>query len=74
MIFAQIYNGQIQNTIILNNISSVCLFQNDPITEIPYDFVIQIDGMYPRPGIGWQFDGISFSAPILIPDDSGDGS
>lgn len=69
MIFAQISCGQIQNTIVLDDKSLLCLFLNDP-NGFPYDFVIQVDSMYPRPGIGWSFDGISFTAPIV--DDSED--
>ena len=48
MIFVQIKNGQVQNTITLEDESLVPLFQNDPNGN-PYDFVIKVDGMYPQP-------------------------
>jgi len=63
MVFAQIANGIIKNTILLNDISILNLFLNDPTTGQPYDFVLQIDFLYPRPAVGWTFDGISFQSP-----------
>lgn len=72
MIFAQIENGMIQNTIIVKDESSLDLFQNDPISGNPYDFIIRVDTMYPQPGIGWSFDGIMFTSPVQTVTDDGD--
>lgn len=66
MVFAQIVNGGVQNTIMLDDESMVGLFSADPLTGIPYDYLIRVDGIYPRPGIGWMFDGIVFTAPAAL--------
>lgn len=63
MIFAQIKNSLIQNTIELNNESLLHLFQNDPLTNDPYDIVLRIDEINPRPGIGYSYDGENFQSP-----------
>jgi hypothetical protein len=74
MIFAQISNGVIVNTIHLMDGTLLSLFQNDPSTGLPYDTVLQINFLYPQPGIGWIFDGIQFYPPPAAPDpdDGGD--
>ncbi len=66
MIFAQISNQFIVNTIILTDGSLVDLFLNDPSTGTPYDYVLRIDMVYPQPGINWSFDGIQFYPPSTI--------
>lgn len=63
MIFAQIKDGLVVNTITLDDASILSLFQNDPVSGEPYDHVLQIDFLYPRPGIGWTFDEIQFIPP-----------
>lgn len=68
MVFAQITNQLIQNTIILNDESLLNLFLND-INDNPYDYVLRIDMIYPQPGIGWTFDGIQFFPPDASADD-----
>lgn len=73
MIYAQIVNGVVVNTIILNDSSLLYLFLNDPTTESPFDYVLQINNLYPRPGINWTFDGIIFSPPIDYSDDNDSG-
>lgn len=73
MVFAQIYSGTILNTIILNDISLLPLFQTNPMTGLVYDEVLQIDTLYPRPGIGWTFDGIIFYPPMPTPEIDPDG-
>lgn len=62
MVYAQISSGIVRNTILLNDASLLSLFQNDP-SGTPYDYVLQIDQIYPRPGINWTFDGIVFAPP-----------
>ena len=64
MIFAQIKDQVIVNTILLNDYSLLSKFLYDPMTEEPYDEVLQVDTVYPQPGIGWTFDGIQFYPPI----------
>lgn len=71
MVFAQISNQQIMNTIVLQDESLLNLFLNDPMTDIPYDYVLRIDMIYPQPGIAWTFDGIQFWPPPQPPDDGG---
>lgn len=73
MIFAQIVNGNVVNTIIVASEDDIPLFQVDLSTGIPYDYVIRLDYLYPRPGIGWSFDGIQFYAPPPPPDPPDDG-
>lgn len=63
MVFVQIKNQIIINSIVIDDISLINLFKNDPITGEPYDYVLQVDSIYPQPGIGWSFDGITFTAP-----------
>jgi hypothetical protein len=68
MIYAQITNNTIMNTIILHDVSLLPFFQTDPNGN-PYDSVIQIDNIYPQPGINWWFDNILWNPPIV---DDGD--
>ena len=63
MVFAQIKDGVVQNTIVLNDNSLINLFNYNPTTSVPYDLVLQVDMLYPQPGIGWTFDGIMFAPP-----------
>lgn len=62
MIFAQIRNTYVVNTFILDDYSLLDYFLNDP-DDVPYDAVLQIDQIYPKPGIDWTFDGIIFIPP-----------
>jgi hypothetical protein len=66
MIFAQIMNGQVVNTIVLNNTVLLSDFANDPASGNPYDYIIQIDYVYPQPGIGWGFDGTAFYRNLTL--------
>lgn len=71
MVFAQIKNGVVKNTLVLNDASLLNLFLCDPVTGVPYDSILQIDQIYPRPGIGWTFDQIVFASPEI--EDVGSG-
>lgn len=62
MIYAQIRNNTIVNTLELEDSSLVSLFQNDS-NGVPYDSVQQIDALSPQPGIGWIFDNIGWNPP-----------
>lgn len=66
MIYAQITNNTIVNTINLDDASLLPLFNINPIYQQPYDMVLQIDHTYPQPGIGWMFDGIGFYYPSVL--------
>lgn len=71
MIFAQISNKKIVNTIELEDDSLLNLFKIDPSTGMDFDCVLQIDTIDPLPGIGWSYDkGIFIAPPIpgTIPD------
>lgn len=59
MIFAQIKDGLIVNTIVLDSSNDLSLFTSG------FDYVLQIDQQYPRPGISWSFDGIQFIPPPI---------
>jgi hypothetical protein len=58
MIFAQILNGIIMNTIILNDLSLIPLFTEG------FDSCIRIDQLSIQPSIGWTYDGTNFSPPV----------
>lgn len=65
MIYAQIRNSTVVNTIVLNDASLICLFSTDS-NGVPYDSLIQIDTLFPQPAIGWIYDGINFFYPSVI--------
>jgi hypothetical protein len=66
MIFAQIKNNTIINTIDLEDVSLLSLFQTDQNGN-PYDSVIQIDNIIPQPSIGWSFDNVNWNPPVAAP-------
>jgi hypothetical protein len=55
MIYAQILNGIVRNTIILENAIQIHLFRKN------HDHCIRIDHLIPQPSIGWFYDGATFS-------------
>lgn len=61
MVYAQITNGIVQNTVILEDASLESLFSDG------FDYFIQIDNLNPQPGIGWGYDGTNFSMPAPAP-------
>jgi len=58
MIYAQIKNGKVQNTIVLMDTSLVSQFSEG------FDYFIEIDQLSPVPGVGWGYDGAIFTAPM----------
>jgi len=58
MIYVQILNGIVKNSIVLTDISLEDLFLEG------FDYLIRVDTMTPQPGIDWLYDGSSFSPPI----------
>jgi hypothetical protein len=63
MVYAQINNLEVINTVTLDDISLLSLFSNDPNTGNPYDAIIQIDNIFPQPGIGWAYINGNFTPP-----------
>lgn len=57
VIYAQIKNNVILNSIVLNDPSLVGIFSNG------FDSLVQIDQLNPQPSIGWSYDGKNFSPP-----------
>ena len=66
MIYAQIRNNIIINTIILDDPSLISLFSIDQNGNT-YDSLVQIDNIVPQPGIGWTFDNVNWNPPTPIP-------
>jgi hypothetical protein len=61
MIYAQIKNNLITNTIQIDDITLLPLF------TVTCDACIQIDNITPQPGIGWSYDGSNFTNQITLP-------
>ena len=55
MVYAQIKNGKVVNTIVLNDPNLVTTFGQG------FDFFIQIDQLSPKPGVGWSYDGTNWT-------------
>lgn len=58
MVYAQIKNGIIQNTIVLEDSSLQSVFAQG------FDAFVRVDNLSPEPAIGWSYDGSNFHAPI----------
>lgn len=59
-VWAQILGGWVTNTIVLDITTDQGLF------SIGFDYLIEVTNMNPQPGIGWAYDGTSFSNPNNI--------
>lgn len=59
MIYAQIKNGIVQNTIVLDDLSL------EPLFAQGFDYFLCIDDIQPSPGIDWNYDGQQFSPPTI---------
>lgn len=57
MIYAQILQGIVKNTIVVDEDTPMDLFAQN------FDYFIRIDNLTPMPGISWSYDGAQFSAP-----------
>jgi len=55
--YAQISDGVVENTIILDDVSLI------PQFAAGFDYFVRIDELDPVPGIGWSYDGNNFSPP-----------
>lgn len=62
MIYAQITDNVIQNTIVLDDSGLLSLFTQG------FDMCMRIDNLDPQPGIGWSYDGRNFNPPPPEPD------
>jgi hypothetical protein len=61
MIFAQITDNLIVNTIQIDDIAVVPMFTEG------YDACVQIDNIAPQPAIGWSYDGTDFTNQATLP-------
>lgn len=62
MVYAQIKNGQVQNTIVVDEDTDMDLFSQG------FDSFLRIDHLVPCPGPSWSYDGATFSPPYQAPD------
>lgn len=60
MNYAQIKNGIVKNTIVLEDSSLEYLFLEG------FDYFINISDIEPTPGIGWSYDGQNFQSPQIF--------
>ncbi len=58
MTYAQIKSGLVVNIIALDDSSL------EPIFVQGFDYLINLTGMDPQPGIGWGYDGTNFTPPV----------
>lgn len=68
MVFAQIKNGTVKNTIVVDDESVLSMVQVDLMTNEPYDYVLRVCNLTPQPGIGWSYDGETFTSPPIPTD------
>lgn len=50
MIYAQIKDGKVKNTIVIDDVSLLHLFTEG------FDYCLKIDDVEPQPGVGWGYD------------------
>jgi hypothetical protein len=60
MIYAQILNGIVVNTIVLTDTNLVSVFSEG------FDYFIQIGNLTPQPGIGWSYNGTNFTPASIM--------
>lgn len=58
MVYAQILNGVIINTIVLDDTSLIPLFAKG------FDTFIEIDQIPGSPGVGWTYNNGTFTPPV----------
>lgn len=58
MVYAQIKNNRIMNTIVVDETTPLELFAAN------FDYFIRVDDISPQPSIGWQYDGSIFTSPV----------
>ncbi len=57
MTYAQVKNGVCVNIIDLEDNSLLSIF------SVGFDYCIRVDNISPQPGIGWGYDGTTWTAP-----------
>jgi len=57
MTYAQIKDGVVNNTIVLDDETLASVFSKG------FDYLVRIDLLSPCPGPGWLYDGANFSPP-----------
>lgn len=57
MVYAQIKDDLVKNCIILRHT------EYEELLAEGFDDLVRIDDLDPRPGIGWSYDGETFTAP-----------
>lgn len=57
MIYAQILSGTVKNVIRLTDASLESAF------TVGFDYLVRIDELSPTPGVGWSYNGSTFSPP-----------
>lgn len=55
MVYAQVKDGVVKNTLVLDDASIEHLFL------VGFDYLIRVDILDPQPGPGWKYDGTNFS-------------
>lgn len=59
MELAMIDSGVVINCIIADSLLTV----GDIVYDLPFDTVVRIDQLDPKPSIGWTYDGNNFAPP-----------
>lgn len=59
MIYAQIKDGKVKNTIVLEDNTLVSVFTDG------FDSCVRVDNLSPVPGIAWNYDGSNFTVPSI---------
>lgn len=67
MVYAQVRNNVVVNTIVLDDLTLLPLFSEG------FDACIRIDGVSPMPSINWTYIGGVFAPPILETQGEQDG-
>lgn len=65
MVYAQVRNNVIINTLELDDASLLHLFQTDQNGNL-YDSLVQLDSIVPQPGIGWTFNNVNWNPPTPV--------
>jgi len=68
MIYAQIKNGIVVNTIVVDDGSVL------PLVSTGFDALVRTDNLDPQPGMRWLYDGTNFTPPPPVPYDPADDS
>lgn len=63
MVYAQIKDGIIKNTIVLDDMSLLNVFLDG------FDYLLRVDDLDPQPSIGWSYDGSNYAPPPEIEDE-----